>query len=106
MIRLVLLGARQAQRLDDRLDVAIHNARQIVRREADAMIGYAALGIVVRANLRRSVAAPHLRAANARAFRLLLRNAEIEKARTKNFHRLRLVLNLGSLVLLADDDAG
>src|SRR5206468_12287524 len=68
------------------------------------MIGHAALRKVVRPDLRRTIARANLRLAHARPLRLLLRNAHVEQARSQDFHRLRLVLNLRTLVLLFDFD--
>src|SRR5436190_3000919 len=99
----LLLYVGELQRLDDRLEVAIHHAREIVRRESDAMIGDATLRVVVGADLRRAVAGADLRLAQLGSLRLLLAHPEIEQSRAKDFHRLELVLQLRLLILLRDD---
>src|SRR5690349_4833614 len=100
----LLLHVGKLERVDHRLDVAVHHARQVVRGEADAMIGEAALRKVVGADLRRAVARAHLQLAHARAFGLLLRHAQVEQPRAQHFHGFQLVLQLGFLVLLRDDE--
>src|SRR5688572_26487410 len=97
-----LLDVRELERVDDRLDVAVHHAWQIVRREADAMIRDAALRIVVRPDLRRAVAGAHLRLPHSRTRRLLLAHAQVEQPCAQDLHRLQLVLQLRLLVLLRD----
>src|SRR5690242_2315133 len=90
----LLLDVGELQRLDDRLDVSIHHAREIVRREADAVVRDAALRIVVRPDLRRAVARADLRLAQLRPLRLLLAHAQVEQPRAQHLHCLELVLEL------------
>src|SRR3954466_5924128 len=47
-----ILDVRTPKRIDQRLDVSIQKFRQLVHRVPDAMIGYAVLRKVVRANFR------------------------------------------------------
>src|SRR6185503_19720181 len=89
-----LLHLGHAQRVDQRIELAVENAGEIMRGEADAMVGHAALRKIVGADLGRAVAGAHLRLAHAGSPSLLLRYAQIEQPRTKNLHRLRAVLNL------------
>src|ERR1700716_2298185 len=56
-----LLDVRHLELIDQLLDLAIHHAGEIVRRVADAVIGDAALRIVVGSDLGRPVAGAHLR---------------------------------------------
>src|ERR1035438_7392105 len=51
------------QRVDHGLDAAVHEVRQLVRGEADAMIGNAVLREVVGADLLAAIAAAHHRPA-------------------------------------------
>src|SRR5437763_4828937 len=62
----LLLDVGELECFDDRLDVTVHHAGEIVRREADAVVRDAALRIVVRADLRRAVAGADLRLAHPR----------------------------------------
>ena len=67
-----LLDVGHAQCVDERLDSAVHDAREIVRGESNAVIRNATLRKVVRANLRRSVAGSDLSLAHACALRFTL----------------------------------
>src|SRR5687767_8686191 len=62
-----LFDVRQREGLDQLRDLAVQDALQLVQGEADAVVGHAVLGIVVRADLRRAVAGADLRLAHARA---------------------------------------
>src|SRR5688500_10567199 len=89
---------------DERVDFTAHHPGELVHREPDAMIGHSVLREIVGANLRRAVAGADLRFPHPRPLRLLLRNRCVEQACPQHFHSLELVLKLGLLVLLADDD--
>src|SRR3954468_6129323 len=77
--RLELLRfTRGLQRVDELIQIAVQHALQIVRRQTDAVVGYAALRKVVRANLSRAIPGADLRAAVARALRFLRRQPGVE----------------------------
>src|SRR5690349_4940553 len=46
----LLLEVRPLQRLDDRLDLPLHDGGQAVKRQPDAMVGHAVLGKIVGAD--------------------------------------------------------
>ena len=71
----LIFDVGQLERVDERPDVAVHESLEVVRRPADAVIGDAALRIVVRADLSRAVAGADLRLPHARARGLLLGHA-------------------------------
>src|SRR5215213_927052 len=101
------LGLRgQLERLQQVAQVAVQHLRQRVRGEADAVVGDAALGEVVGADLGRAVAGAHLQPAVARALGLGLGDAQVEEARAQHLEGLVLVLVLALLVLAGDDQAG
>src|SRR5688572_4918034 len=72
----LLLDVRHLERFDDRFEMAVHHPRQIVRGEADAVIGDAALRVVVGADLRRAVAGAHLGLSHPGPLRLLLADSQ------------------------------
>src|SRR5687768_3695186 len=94
-----------AERFDERVDFTTHHLGELVHREPDAMVGHSILREIVRANLCRAVAGADLRFPHARPLRFLLRNRGVEQSCPQNFHSLELVLKLGLLVLLTDDNA-
>src|SRR5688572_26938042 len=100
-----VLGISVAQRFDERVDFTAHHFGELVHREPDPMVGHPILREIVRANLCRAVAGADLRFPHARPLRFLLRNRGVEQACPQNFHALELVLKLGLLVLLTDDDS-
>src|SRR5665213_909065 len=105
LIELLFL-CRERERVHQLVEISIERARELVRREADAMVGDAVLRKVVRANLGGSVAGAYLRLAHARPRRLDLRQPGIQDARAKYLHPLQLVLQLRLLILLAHHDPG
>src|SRR5687767_3474387 len=94
-----------AERVQERVDLALQHPREIMHGEPYAMIGDAVLGEVVGADLRGPVARADLRLPHARSGRLTLGEAHVEQAGAEHFHRLELVLKLRLLVLLGDDEA-
>src|SRR5438105_3490958 len=94
-----LLLLRLSHGGDQIIELPIQHLIHAVRREMDAMVGHTILRKVVRADLLRAVAGPHLRAPLARTRRLLLRHHAIEQARAQDLHRLDLVLQLRLLIL-------
>ena len=91
--------------VDHVLNVAVHESGEVVDRVVDAVVGDAALRIVVGADLGRTVARRDHRLALRGDFVEVLRVFEVEDARTQLLERLVEVLQLGFLVLTLHDDA-
>src|SRR5439155_1836665 len=94
------------QRVDDRIELAVQHARDLVDLEADPMIGDPVLGEVVGPDLLRPLAGPDLAATRVGELLGLLAHLEVVEARPQDRHRLGAVLELRALVLALDDDAG
>src|SRR5262249_49251342 len=101
-----LLDFRELQSFDERIELAIERARELVAGEADAMIGHGVLREVVGADLVGTISRSHLRPPHLRALRFLLADARVQKPRAQHFHRLELILQLRLLVLLLHDGPG
>src|SRR5579862_7361944 len=95
----------RAQALDDVLDVTVHDARQVVLREADAVIGDAVLREVVGADLLGAVARADLRAPRLALGRRALLLLDVVEPRAQQLHGRRAVLVLRLLLLAVDDEA-
>ena len=78
----------------------------LVERQIDPVISDATLGKVIGADALRAIAGADLAAAVGRALGVELLAFELIEPRAQDLHRLRLVLVLRFLVLLADDKAG
>src|SRR5262245_45015923 len=111
----LLLHRRKLRRLmlgDERVDDFIERGRalehvgELVSGEADAVVGDAALGKIIGADALGAVAGSDLAAAVLGALGVALGALELVEARAQHLHRLRLVLVLRLLILLADDEAG
>src|ERR1700680_4707826 len=76
-----------------------------MQRQADAVIGYAILRIVVGANFFGAVAGFDLAAALGGQGGLLLFHFEFVEAGAKDAHGFGAILDLGFFVLLGDDQA-
>jgi hypothetical protein len=94
------------QRIEQLVEIAVHDLVQLVERQIDAVIGHPPLRKVVSADALRSVAAadlqtprPGLRA----ALLLLLRG---KQPRAEQLHRAGAILVLRALILTLDHDAG
>ena len=88
-----LLGlVGQDQRVDERIEVAVHDHRQVIAGEADAMVGDARLGVVVGADLLAAVAAAHLGLAVGGLGRVLLVALDLLHPRLDDRHCQLLVL--------------
>src|SRR5882757_4790708 len=61
--RQLFLEIRALQRLDDRVELALHDGGQAVEREADAVVGHAVLGEIVSADALTAPAGADLAAA-------------------------------------------
>src|SRR5207245_544275 len=62
----------QAQRVDQLVELPVHHLGEVMRGEADAMVGDAVLREVVGADLLRPIARPHLSTPHPRPRRLLV----------------------------------
>jgi len=83
---------------------AAHHFVDLVERQADAVVGDAALREVVGADALRTVAAADLALAVGGAGSLARPPLHVVNARAQHFERLRLVLVLRFLVLLDHDE--
>src|SRR3954452_6083152 len=99
-IRLV----RHREGVDERIDPALQHRRDVVDRQADAVIGHPVVGEVVGPDLLRPFAtADHAAPFRALSFALLLK-LEVVEPGAEDRHRLRLVLVLALLVLDLDHE--
>src|SRR5438445_2146846 len=98
-IGLVLLG----ERFDEVIDVAVYTPVQVREVVSEASVGEAVLWKVVRPHLLGALAAPDLRVPRQRLARRALLGGAREQPRAEYRHRLRLVLELATLVLAGDD---
>src|SRR5688572_17041589 len=94
------------QRVDDLFHFTLHDAVELVKRQVDPVIGAATLREVVGANALGAVAAADLALAGTRPLGILAAAFLIIEAGPQDLERLGLVLVLGFLVLLLDDEAG
>src|SRR6266568_817809 len=100
------LLSREAQRVDQVVEVAVQHFGKIVDGVVDAVIGDPVLGKVVRPDLGRAVAGAHLGPALAGTSRFLLGEHLVEQARAQHLERPDLVLQLALLILALHDQAG
>src|ERR1035438_4817348 len=91
------------QRVDHGLDAAVHELRQLVRGEADAVIGDTVLREVVGADLLAAIAAAHHRPALLGQRVLLLLLFHFVQAGAQHAHSFLSILDLRLLVLTAHD---
>src|SRR5687768_9621874 len=82
------LLARELQRLDDLIEIAVENFLEVVRGETNAVIGDAALRKIVRADLGRAIAGADLRFALARTLCFLRGYLRVEKTAAQDLERL------------------
>ena len=92
--------------LDQRVELAVEDAREAVPGEPHAVVGHAVVGEVVGADLLRAVAAAHLRAARVGDLGVGFGALQFVEAGAQHALRLGAVLGLRALVLADDDDAG
>src|SRR5688572_31952037 len=102
LLGLVLGG----ERVDDLVDLAVHDALDLVEREVDAVVGDPALRKVVGADALRAIARADQQLARRGGLRLLLGELLVADARRQHAERLLAVLVLGARVLAFDHDAG
>src|SRR5215831_4687695 len=96
------------ERIDDFVERGrpFEHVRKLVGGEADAVIGDATLREIVGADALGAVAGADLAAAVLRPFGVALGALHLVESRAQHLHRLRLVLVLRLLVLLADHEPG
>src|SRR5579859_896519 len=94
------------QRVQNRLELAVHYIRELVQCQADAVIGHAVLREVVGADLLAAVAAANLRFALLGQRLLLLFHLHLIKTGAEHAHAFFTVLDLRLLVLAADNRIG
>src|SRR5207247_7317858 len=99
-----LLLTREAQGVDQIVEVAVQQLGEVVNGVVDAMIGDTVLRKVVRANLGRAIARAHLGPALAGTGRFLHGAHLVEQARAQDCERFDLVLELTLLVLALDHE--
>jgi len=87
----LLLGR---ERVGDLRQVAVQDLLEPVQRQLDAMVGDAALGVVVGADLLRPLARADLRSPGRGLFGLLAPALLLVEESTQDAHRLGLVLKL------------
>src|SRR5205085_219970 len=78
------LDLGHAERVEQWLDRAIENRRQIMGRETDAMIGHATLRIIIGAYLRRAISGANLRFSHSGTLGLLLGDPQVEESRARD----------------------
>ena len=105
-LRLSFRPGSSGQRVDDRVELAVHHEIELVQGEADAMIGDAVLREVVGADLLAAVAGAHHAAALGAERRLLLFELHLIEPRTQHALGLGAVLDLRFFVLAGDHQAG
>src|SRR5687768_15800802 len=94
------------QRIDDLVQLTVHDPVDLVEREVDAVVRHAPLREVVGADPLGAVARADLALALGGALGIGFRALHVVEARPQHLQRLGLVLVLRLLVLLLDDDAG
>src|SRR5215212_2823032 len=97
-----LLGGQRGREL---LQVALEDAVEPLDGQVDAVVRDAVVGIVVGANLLGALAPADLRPARRRELFLLALTLELEESRAQYAQRLRLILELGLLVLHGNHEA-
>ena len=93
------------QGVGDFFQVAVHHKIQLVQGEVDAVVGHAALGVVVGADAFAAVAAADKGFAFGGFFGLGFAFLRVVQAGGKDFHCLRLVGVLAAAVLALDHHA-
>ena len=86
------------QRLNQRVEVAVNEAGQIVERDFDAVVGDAVLREIVGADFFAAVAGADLLFAVRGVFGIFLGDFRFEQPRAQHGHRLRPVFDLRTLV--------
>ena len=94
------------ERLGELVQLALEHAVELVDGQLHAVVGDAALRIVVGADLLGALAAADLRPPLRGELGLPPLPLQLEEPRPQHAHRLRLVLQLRLLVLHRDDDPG
>src|SRR5438270_2656046 len=105
LLELLRLEVRN-QRVDERLEFAVHYFRQLVDRESNAVVGHAVLRKVIRAYLLAAIAAANLCLALLGQLGLLALEFDFVKTGAQNPHGLLPVLDLRLVVLAAYNRVG
>src|SRR5437762_423600 len=92
------------QGVHQRRELAVHDVGKLMQRQADAVIGHAILGKIVRADFFGAVAGFDLAAPLGHDGGLLLFLLHFIEARAKNAHGFGAIFNLRFLVLLRNDE--
>src|SRR5882724_2606715 len=93
------------QAVDERAELAVHDFGQLVKRQADAVIGDAVLREIVGADFFGAVAGFDLAAALGGKSGLALLLLLLVQASAENAHGFGAILDLRFLVLLRNDEA-
>ncbi len=102
LLGLVLLR----ERVDELVEVAVHDRVDLVEREVDAVVGHAALREIVGADALAAIAAADQALAQRRLLLLRARGAAVSmQPRREHGHCRRAVAVLRAVVLAFDDDA-
>src|ERR1043165_23251 len=94
------------QRIDERVEVALHHEIELVNGQTNAVITDAVLFEVVSANLLGAIAGADHRTTFARLRCMLFLFFELLQTRTQHAHRFFAILDLPLLVLHRHDDSG
>lgn len=94
------------QRLDQTVEVAVHDGRKVVDTQLDAVVGDAVLREVVGANFLVAFAGADLGAALGGVLGVFGGDALVEEPRSENLEGFGLVLLLGAFVGATNDRAG
>jgi len=100
------LSVRLAQCIEKCVELTVEHRIEVVRLESDAVIGDAVLGEVVGADALRTVHRPNLTLATVRRFNVRGFPGDYLPTACKDLAGALLVLELRTLVLAGDDDAG
>src|SRR3972149_257411 len=103
--QLLRLGPR-AQLANELVQVAVEHGRQVVGRDADAVVGDARLREVVGADFLAALTRAHLRAALGGLGLLAFLDFHLVQARAEDAHGAQAVLHERALVLAGDAQAG
>src|SRR5205085_9344431 len=88
------------------VEIAVHDGRQVVHGQSDAVIGHAVVREVVGADLFAAVAAANHAFARRGELGFALLALDVVEARFEDLQRFRAVLDLRLFVLTRHDDAG